>query len=120
MTTLTITEAKKNLGKWLNAAIHGEEIAIINGAAFVALRPVEVEAADYASREYGATKEELVRFEKRVSAEVRRLRARGGLVRVPEKLEEALEKIAGVGARRAKAAARSAGQRKGRRRSRPA
>ena len=44
MKTLTITEAKKNLGKWLKAAVDGDDVAIINGATCVALRPVQIEA----------------------------------------------------------------------------
>ena len=45
MTTLTITDAKKNLGKWLSAAVHGEDVGIISGAAIVALKPVKVRIA---------------------------------------------------------------------------
>lgn len=120
MKTLTITEAKKNLGKWLKAAVHGEEIAIINGASCVALRLVEVEAADYAWREYGASKDELARFEKRISAEVKRLRSTDRLISVPGNVEEALEKIAGLKPPRAKATARTSRTGKSRRRSRAA
>ena len=120
MKTLTITEAKKNLGKWLNAAVHGEEVAIINGATCVALRPIEIEAADYAWREYGASKEELERFEKRISTEVESLRASGRLISVPENVEEALEKIAGLKPRRAKTTARTSRGRKSRRGARTA
>lgn len=59
MKTLTITEAKKNLGRWLTAAAKGEDIGIIAGADVIALRRVEVEATDYAQREYGATPEQV-------------------------------------------------------------
>ena len=55
MKTLTITDAKKNLGRWLAAAARGEDIGIISGADIVALRKVTVESTDYAQREYGAT-----------------------------------------------------------------
>jgi antitoxin (DNA-binding transcriptional repressor) of toxin-antitoxin stability system len=55
MKTLTITDAKKNLGRWLAAAARGEDIGIISGADIVALRKVNVESTDYAQREYGAT-----------------------------------------------------------------
>lgn len=120
MKTLTITEAKKNLGKWLNAAVSGEEIAIINGAACVALRPVRIEAADYAWREYGATRDELEKFEKRISSEVARLRRSGRLISVPDNQEGAFEKIAGIKPRRAKATARVTRGRKGRSGSRTA
>jgi hypothetical protein len=43
MKTLTITDAKKNLGRWLNAAARGEDSGIISGADIIALRKVEVE-----------------------------------------------------------------------------
>ena len=120
MKTLTITEAKKNLGKWLKAAVEGDDVAIINGATCVALRPVQVEAADYAWREYGANRGELEKFQQRISAEVERLRRNGRLIVVPENKEEAFEKIAGLKPGRSKTAPRVAGKRKSRRRSRTA
>ncbi len=63
MRTLTITDAKKNLGRWLKAAAQGEEVAIIAGSDIIALRKVEVAALDtsYAEAEYGATPESLAR-----------------------------------------------------------
>jgi antitoxin (DNA-binding transcriptional repressor) of toxin-antitoxin stability system len=67
MQTLTITTAKKNLGRWLAAAARGEEIAIVCGADIIALRKVEVEAASYAFQEYGITPAEIARFEKRMA-----------------------------------------------------
>ena len=69
MKTLTITEAKKNLGKWLNAAVQGEEVGIISGAKIVALHPVEIQATpwheampvdrEYIRKEYGMTAEQM-------------------------------------------------------------
>lgn len=44
MKTLTITEAKKNLGRWLVAAASGDDVGIILGADIIALRKVEVES----------------------------------------------------------------------------
>jgi antitoxin (DNA-binding transcriptional repressor) of toxin-antitoxin stability system len=120
MKTLTITEAKKNLGKWLKAAVNGDEVAIINGATCVALRPVQIEAADYAWREYGAHRGELEKFQDRVSAEIERLRRDGRLIAVPENKKEAFEKIAGLKPGRSKAGADAAGKRKSRRRPRVA
>lgn len=120
MKTLTITEAKKNLGKWLTAAVQGEDVAIINGATCVALRPVQIEAADYAWREYGATRQELEKFQQRVTTEVERQRRTRRLIPMPENKEEALEKIAGFKPTRSKASPRAAGDRKGRRRARSA
>jgi antitoxin (DNA-binding transcriptional repressor) of toxin-antitoxin stability system len=118
MKTLTITEAKKNLGKWLKAAVEGDEVAIINGATCVALRPVQIEAADYAWREYGATRQELEKFQKRVTAEVEKLRRGRRLIAMPKTKEQAFEKIAGFKPARSKAAPGPAGNRKNRRRSR--
>jgi len=68
MKTLTITVAKKNLGKWLQAAASGEDIGIISGADIIALRKVRVEPMDYAWREYGVTPAEMERFEESVVA----------------------------------------------------
>ncbi len=42
MQTLTVTQARKNLSKWLVRAKAGEEIGIVNGADIIALRPVVV------------------------------------------------------------------------------
>ena len=108
MTTLTITDAKKNLGKWLGAAVKGEDIGILAGATIVALRPVEVEATDYAWREYGVTPAELDAFIKADNARIERARREGNFITLPDNLEEALEKIAGHRSRRAKKASRFA------------
>ena len=78
MKTLTITDAKKNLGKWLQAAAKGEEIAIVSGADIIALRKVEVEASDYAWREYGLTQEEVAAYEQRVDTRYKQLKKTGG------------------------------------------
>jgi antitoxin (DNA-binding transcriptional repressor) of toxin-antitoxin stability system len=106
MTTLTITDAKRNLGRWLNAAIQGEDVGILAGSKVVALRPVEVEATDYAWREYGVTPEQLDRFIEKDNARVGKLRRQGKFIRLPDNLEDALETIAGHRARRTKAASR--------------
>ena len=74
MKTLTITDAKKNLGRWLTAAARGEDIGIICGADIVALRKVNVESTDYAQREYGATPEQVAAFEKATEQRYRRLK----------------------------------------------
>jgi antitoxin (DNA-binding transcriptional repressor) of toxin-antitoxin stability system len=73
MKTLTITEAKKNLGRWLQAAAQGHDVAIISGADIIALRKVEVESTDYAWREYGVTSDEVTRYEKAAATEHQRL-----------------------------------------------
>ena len=64
MKTLTITDARKNLGRWLAAAAKGEDIGIICGADIVALRKVDVESVDYAQREYGATPDQVAALDK--------------------------------------------------------
>jgi antitoxin (DNA-binding transcriptional repressor) of toxin-antitoxin stability system len=106
MTTLTITDAKKNLGKWLSAAIHGEDVGIISGAAIVALKPVKVRIAHpveireidygYARKEYGVTKTELDRFKKRSEADYHKANREGAFIRIEnptlEKIEEALNR----------------------------
>ena len=108
MTTLTITDAKKNLGKWLLAAVKGEDIGILAGARVVALRPVEVEPTDYAWREYGVTPAQLDAFIRADNARIARARREGKLVTLPNNLEEALEKISDHRSRSAKAIARPA------------
>ena len=70
MKTLTITSARQNLGAWLARAAKGEEIGIISGAQVIALRPVEIAAADYAEQEYRLTKAELARAAKKIHEEI--------------------------------------------------
>lgn len=82
MKTLTITDAKKNLGRWLTAASHGEDIGIICGADIIALRKVTVESADYAQQEYGATPEQVAALEKATDRRYRKLKRSGELVTV--------------------------------------
>ena len=79
MTTLTITDAKKNLSRWLQAAARGEEVAIVSGADIIALRKVPVQAADYAWSEYGVTADEVARYEDQAVAEHGRLKKTGKL-----------------------------------------
>jgi hypothetical protein len=82
MKTLTITEAKKNLGRWLAAAATGENVGIILGADIIALRKVEVESTDFAQREYGATPEQVAALQEAVDNRYRRLRRSGKLLTV--------------------------------------
>ena len=117
MKTLTITEAKKNLGKWLNAAGRGEEIGIINGATVVALQPVEIRRAtpieihrmdyEYARKEYGATKAEYDRFLKRLDADYENAKRAGTLVTIENPTFEKLEKAIGSHSSVPKAARRT-------------
>ncbi len=82
MKTLTITDAKKNLGRWLTAASQGEDIGIVCGADIIALRKVEVESTDYAQREYGTTPEQIETVEKVTDERYRQLKRSGKLVTV--------------------------------------
>jgi antitoxin (DNA-binding transcriptional repressor) of toxin-antitoxin stability system len=82
MKTLTITDAKKNLSRWLTAAAKGEDIGIVCGADIIALRKVEVEAIDYAQREYGATPEQVAALDNVTDKRYRRLKRSGKLLTV--------------------------------------
>jgi antitoxin (DNA-binding transcriptional repressor) of toxin-antitoxin stability system len=92
MKTLTVTDAKKNLSRWLDAAAHGEDIGIICGADIIALRRVEVESTDYAQREYAATPEQVAAFADATDKRYRRLKRSGKLVTItPDRLRGLLE-----------------------------
>jgi antitoxin (DNA-binding transcriptional repressor) of toxin-antitoxin stability system len=92
MKTLTITDAKKNLGRWLAAAAQGEDIGIICGADIVALRKVNVESIDYAQREYGATPEHVAALEKATERRYQSLKRGKKLISVtPKQLRDLLE-----------------------------
>lgn len=49
MKTITVTEAKRSLGRYLKRVAAGEEIGIISGSDIISLRRVEVVAADRGS-----------------------------------------------------------------------
>jgi antitoxin (DNA-binding transcriptional repressor) of toxin-antitoxin stability system len=92
MKTLTITDAKKNLGRWLQAAARGEDVGIICGADIVALRKVEIESTDYAQREYGATPEQVAALGKATEERYRRLkRSKRLALTTAQDLRKALE-----------------------------
>jgi antitoxin (DNA-binding transcriptional repressor) of toxin-antitoxin stability system len=92
MKTLTITDAKKNLGQWLLAAARGEDVGIISGSDIIALRKVEVESTDYAYREYGVTPQELEVFDKAAEKRYQKQKRSGKLVtRTPDQLRKMIE-----------------------------
>jgi len=92
MKTLTITDAKKNLGRWLVAASRGEDVGIVCGADIIALRKVDVESTDYAQREYGATSEQVTALEKATDRRYRALKRSGKLITVTaEQLRKMIE-----------------------------
>jgi antitoxin (DNA-binding transcriptional repressor) of toxin-antitoxin stability system len=80
MTTVTLTQARANLGKLCERARKGEEVGIIAGNGVIQLQPVEVRPArlgeitlipldgDYVLREYGVTAPEWRSFQKRENA----------------------------------------------------
>jgi antitoxin (DNA-binding transcriptional repressor) of toxin-antitoxin stability system len=80
MQTLTITKAKKNLGRLLQAAARGEDIGIISGDDIIALRKVAVESTDYVQREYGVDAEQLQEFEDVTNRRFSHMKSRGKLV----------------------------------------
>jgi antitoxin (DNA-binding transcriptional repressor) of toxin-antitoxin stability system len=84
MKSMTITEAKKNLSRWLTAAARGQDIGIVCGADIIALRKVEVESTDYAQREYGATPEQVARLDEATDKRYRRFKRSRKLVTVTE------------------------------------
>ena len=77
MTTLSPTKARSNLTAWLKKAAAGEDIGILYGDQVIALRPVEVEAIDYAWIEYGIAKEEMKRIARNLSAKGAKNRKEG-------------------------------------------
>ena len=85
MKTLTITDAKKNLGRWLAAAARGEDIGIVCGADIVALRKVDVESTDYSQREYGVIPQQVADLEKATEQRYRRLKRSKKLVTIGAK-----------------------------------
>jgi antitoxin (DNA-binding transcriptional repressor) of toxin-antitoxin stability system len=92
MKTLTITEAKKNLSRWLAAAAQGQDVGIVCGADIIALRKIEVESTDYAQREYAATREQIEALDRATDKRYRKLKRSGKLVTVSaEQLRKMLE-----------------------------
>ena len=81
MKTLSVTDARQNLTRWLQAAMKGEDVGILCCNQVVALRPVTVYSEDYALQEYGLTKKELNRSAKRMDAELAADKKQGRLRR---------------------------------------
>jgi antitoxin (DNA-binding transcriptional repressor) of toxin-antitoxin stability system len=77
MKTLSVTEGRQNLGRWLKRALHGEDVGFLVDGRVIALRPVEVDSTDYVLREYGATEKQAERAFKAVRADVRQARRSG-------------------------------------------
>ncbi|HEV2209184.1 MAG TPA: type II toxin-antitoxin system Phd/YefM family antitoxin [Verrucomicrobiae bacterium] len=58
MKTLSPTQARANMTRWLDEAIAGQSIGITHKGRIVKLQPVEV-TEDWASQEYGLSSQEL-------------------------------------------------------------
>jgi antitoxin (DNA-binding transcriptional repressor) of toxin-antitoxin stability system len=71
MKTLTITDARQNLGHWLKLAAKGEDVGVIVGSEIIALRKVNIQSADYAYQEYGLSPLQVQEAEDRIDAKVR-------------------------------------------------
>ena len=91
MLTLTPTAARGNLSSLLRRALEGDDIGIVVDGKIVALRPVAVESADYAKREYGATMAELAQFEKRTHGQIEKARKKDQLHGFTGDIEALLE-----------------------------
>ena len=90
MTTLSPTKARSNLTQWLQRASQGEDIGILYGDCVIALRPVEVEATDYALREYGANEAEMENLTRKLHGEGEKDRKAGKLKTYTGNLEDLL------------------------------
>ena len=82
MRTPTTRDPKKNRGRRLAATTRREDVGIVSGADIIAVRKVEVESADYAQREYGATADLLTFLEEATDRRYRQLKRSGKLVTV--------------------------------------
>lgn len=65
MKTLSPTEARANLTRWLDQAIEGESIGITHKGRIIKLQPVPV-VEDWAAEEYGLSGAELDRAAKKL------------------------------------------------------
>lgn len=89
MKTLTVTQARKNLGQLCLKAGRGEMVGIISGHQIFQLKPVQVVAWDdtYVAKEYGLSAEEADTFVARADAEVARKEKRGAYTRFKGKFD---------------------------------
>lgn len=89
MKTLTVTQARKNLGQLCLKAGRGEMVGIISGHQIFQLKPVQVVAWDdtYVAKEYGLSAEEADAFVARADAEVARKEKRGAYTRFKGKFD---------------------------------
>ena len=91
MKTLTITEARKNLGQLCSAAADGESVGIICGSQIFQLRLVDVVSWEetYPAKEYGLSLREMESFVERADADVAQRQQADGYVRFAGKFDPA-------------------------------
>ncbi len=70
MKTLTVTDARQNLGAWLKRTLKGEDVGVMIDGAIVAFRPVKIFSEDYAEHEYGVSGKALDKFAERANKEL--------------------------------------------------
>ncbi len=83
MKTLTITQARRNLGQLCSEASRGKVVGIISGHQIFQLKPVQVVAWDdtYVAKEYGVTAAEMDTFVEHADAGITRKEERGAYTR---------------------------------------
>ena len=74
---VTAAKARTDFAALLKKAAAGERFGIRYGKKVVELGPSPAEDTSYAEKEYGVTKAELKRFEKRMDAKIKRDRKAG-------------------------------------------
>jgi antitoxin (DNA-binding transcriptional repressor) of toxin-antitoxin stability system len=79
MQTLSLRQARQNLGKYARRALRGEDVGLVVDGQIIALRPVEVYSDDYALSEYGVTCEQLDRVVRRIDEQTEQARRAGKL-----------------------------------------
>jgi len=89
MKTLTITQARRNLGQLCSEAARGKVVGIISGNQIFQLKPVQVVAWDdtYVAKEYEVTAPEMDAFIARTDAGVVRKEKRGAYSRFKGKFD---------------------------------
>ena len=79
MKTLSVTEGRQNLGRWLKRALHGDDVGFLMDGRVVALRPVEVHSEDYVLHEYSVTEKQADKAHNAVKADIKKARATGAM-----------------------------------------
>ena len=117
MTTLTITAAKKNLGKWLSAAVNGQEVRNCFGRHGRRTAPGPGRTHGLRLAGSGLSEADLDTFIRADNKRIAATQRAGKLVTLPGNLKESLEKISAHRSGRAKATSRTTAKRARRSRS---